>query len=116
MSAMSVIGDKRIEDTFLLNDPAFDKVARKKCGAYILKFWASSCWIYVIIDDMLPYARDDKLLLGQSEDENELWPAMIEKAYAKLYGSYKEIEGGKVSYVLAELTGGLGEEITLDKF
>jgi hypothetical protein len=41
---------------------------------------------------------------------------MIEKAYAKLYGNYKEIEGGKVSYTLQELTGGLPEEITLDKF
>lgn len=90
--------------------------ARTKCGAYILKFWMNSSWIYVIVDDILPYGNDGKLLLGQSEDPKELWPAIIEKAYSKLYGSYKDIEGGKVSYVLQEMTGGLPEEITLDKY
>ncbi len=32
---------------------------------------------------------------------------LIEKAYAKLYGTYRDIEGGYSSEALADLTGGL---------
>jgi len=45
-----------------------------------------------------------------------LWPAIIEKAYAKLYGGYQDIEGGKVSFALQDLTGGFPEEIILKDF
>jgi hypothetical protein len=31
---------------------------------------------------------------------------VIEKAYAKLYGGYDKIIGGKVNITLAEMTGG----------
>jgi hypothetical protein len=36
---------------------------------------------------------------------------IIEKAYAKLYGGYQNIVGGKVAITLSELTGGFPEEI-----
>lgn len=45
-----------------------------------------------------------------------MWPAIIEKAYAKLYGGYQDIEGGKVSFALQDLTGGFPEEIILKDF
>jgi len=40
----------------------------------------------------------------------------MEKAYAKLFGSFEAIEGGKVSIVLSELSGGFSEEIVLKEF
>jgi Calpain family cysteine protease len=36
----------------------------------------------------------------------ECWPMLIEKAYAKMYGSYPTIEGGLVDEALADLTNG----------
>lgn len=39
---------------------------------------------------------------------------LLEKAYAKLNGSYDSIAAGKVQYALADLTGGAPEEIRLE--
>lgn len=58
MSALSVVGEKRIENMFMWDCEDFDKEGRNKCGAYILKFWIQSSWVYVIVDDILPYTLD----------------------------------------------------------
>lgn len=43
----------------------------------------------------------------------EIWPLLIEKAYAKLYGSYSNIEGGLVEKALEALTNGAPLNIRL---
>ena len=44
---------------------------------------------------------------------NEFWPAMVEKAYAKFYGSYGAIEGGHCSEAMVDFTGGVVERYKL---
>ena len=36
-----------------------------------------------------------------------MWVPLIEKAFAKFYGSYERLEGGYVHTALSALTGGL---------
>ena len=46
-----------------------------------------------------------------------MWPAILEKAYAKLYGSYTNIEAGKVHMALADMVdNGFPEQLALKTF
>ena len=45
----------------------------------------------------------------KTRSRTELWPVILEKAYAKKYGSFSTIEGGLVDVALAELTNGIPE-------
>ena len=42
--------------------------------------------LQVVIDDYLPVRNDKDLIFNQSKEEGEVWPCLLEKAYAKLQG------------------------------
>lgn len=49
-----------------------------------------------------------------SKNKDELWPTLLEKAYAKKFGSYSIIEGGHTDRALDDLVAGIPERINLD--
>jgi hypothetical protein len=44
-------------------------------------------------------------VFASSGDPNVFWPGIVEKAYAKLHGSYVSLQGGSVADALVDLTG-----------
>ncbi|XP_076116201.1 calpain-9-like [Mytilus galloprovincialis] len=75
-------------------------------GIFHFRFWRYGEWIDVVVDDRLP-TIDGHILYMRSSDPQEFWPALFEKAYAKLYGSYESIHGGRIKWSLQDLTGGI---------
>ncbi|CAM9318942.1 unnamed protein product, partial [Ectocarpus fasciculatus] len=89
-------------------------------GGYCVRLFKNGIWTPIVVDDMFPMLRneywsnDNKgIATAHSKECSEIWVALIEKAYAKYYGSYSAIEKGFVHHALSDLTGCEAESIDL---
>ena len=75
-------------------------------GIYTVKLFDKSknAWVKVVVDDKIPCLKTTgKPFFAQSK--NEIWPLILEKAFAKFVGNYSKLKGGCVAWALQAMTG-----------
>lgn len=85
-------------------------------GIYGVTFWINGRWQMTWVDCYFPcYQPSSKshrgkyrLIFAGANDGKEIWPLVVEKAFAKVAGSYDAISGGQIAKALEMLTGGKG--------
>lgn len=84
-------------------------------GKYKIRLFDQSKNKFVIltIDDYVPVNPTTLKPMYSHLITNEIWPLLLEKAYAKLKGSYEKLNGGLPLDAMRTLTGYSGEHIIL---
>ncbi|CAJ1989915.1 calpain-like cysteine peptidase [Leishmania donovani] len=81
-------------------------------GRYTFQFFRRQEWVKVEIDDTIPL-EDDAVLYARSPTEH-WWPLLLEKAYAKFYTGYDQLEGCTLQETFHDLTGNPVLNIPMD--
>lgn len=104
LAAMKILGADHFKKLIVASD--IEK------GIYAVLFWAIGTWEYVIVDDLLPVDEKGEPLFLTTRSKSQLHQVIIEKAFAKLHGSFDAIDGGYTAASLSTLSGGV--RMTLD--
>lgn len=73
-------------------------------GLYVVKFCKNGEWCPITIDDFFPCKPFGGPIYSSGHGP-ELWVLMLEKAYAKIHGSYDSLRGGHCHEAFSDLTG-----------
>ena len=75
-------------------------------GIFHFRFWLFGQWNDIVIDDRLPCYADGSLVFCSNKTEpNEMWGALLEKAYAKYDQTYFESNNKKKRHFFLDFMG-----------
>ncbi|ELK14102.1 Calpain-13 [Pteropus alecto] len=94
----------------ILMDQSFD---HQYAGIFRFRFWRCGQWVEVVVDDRLPVINKKYLFVHPLSNNQEFWPCLLEKAYAKFHGSYLHLHYGYLPDALVDLTGGVVTRVDL---
>uniref|UniRef100_A0A8C9RWB1 Calpain catalytic domain-containing protein n=1 Tax=Scleropages formosus TaxID=113540 RepID=A0A8C9RWB1_SCLFO len=94
---------KRILEQVLPTDQGF---GNDYAGIFHFRFWRFGKWVDVVVDDKLP-TINNTFIFVHPKTAGEFWAALLEKAYAKVCGSYSDMAIGYLSEAMLDFTGGV---------
>jgi calpain-15 len=83
-----------------------------KEGVYLVRICHNGIWQPIIVDDHFPCTIDNRLLFSKAK-RRQLYVPLIEKACAKVFGSYGNLTSGNLMEGLQLLTGAPCEHLDL---
>ncbi|XP_046565478.1 calpain-A-like [Haliotis rubra] len=110
LAMLSTLADKPDLCKQVINERSYTPRTDGICHC---RLWRFGEWEDVYIDDHLPVFPDGRTMYGAASAtaRNEMWVPFMEKALARLHGSYTVVEGGYTSDAYLMLTGGVAEKI-----
>ena len=87
--------------------PMADAVA----GSVTVSLYAHGAWTDVTVDTLVPCDAECQPLFARGSAA----AALVEKAYAKLRGSYAALDEGRASEACVDLTGGVAERVSVEE-
>lgn len=115
LSALSVVAYSKPE---LLKNLIHENCRTyREDGLYVVRFYKMGYHNIVHVDDKFPVNSQNKSVYCQVSTEQgitEFWPILLEKAYAKLHGSYEALSSGRPEQGLVDLTNGISESIDFE--
>lgn len=115
LSALSVVAYNRPD--LLKNLIHEESQNYREDGLYVVRFFKMGYHKIVHVDDRFPVDHSKRSVFCKIQTEKgitEFWPVLLEKAYAKLHGSYDSLSAGRPEQGLVDLTNGISELITFD--
>ena len=116
ISALNIVaGNREQPDRMFMCDCQY-----KDKGFFVIKFYrddplSDDDWAVVLVDDRIPCDASGLAAFCRNKDPSVYWAMIVEKAYAKLSGSYEAMQGGTVVQGLEDLTGGVGYKFDWEK-
>ena len=103
MASISALAEYpgRVESLFLNRDVS-------SRGVYGVQLWALNVPITIMVDDWVPLreqGRDYTTWFARIGDDGALWPAIMEKAFAKFHGNWSRIISGNPAIGISALNG-----------
>ena len=93
----------------------FVSVRGRRHGVYTLQLYMGETWVPLTIDDRLPCDEHGQPLYSRDAESDALWVPLVEKAFAKLLGSYAALRLGYLPHALRALTGGIPLELRVQR-
>ena len=99
LAALSSLAEfpERVEQMFVTKEV-------NAAGIYMVKFILNGQETPVIVDDFLPCGENGNPVFATCRD-GELWVSLLEKAWAKLHGTYARTEGGLPCFAANHIMG-----------